>query len=87
VTLNTRYPDEDLAHAAALIAVTAGENVQIQPARKRIENLVDILQHEGVLRDVAANHSQRHAGGRRGLRDEVVGRLLTVADRKRTRLE
>ena len=70
-------------HAAAFVAVAARENVQRQPAREAVENLVHVREHEVVLRHVELAHVLGQAGGRGLLAREVVGRLRAVAHRQR----
>ena len=50
---------EELTHAASLDAVAARENVQIQSACERIENLIHVVQHEVVLLHVELRHVDR----------------------------
>ncbi len=54
-------------------AVTARQNLRIQTACQGIQNLGHVSQHKAVLGHVAPAHVLRQAGGRRLLKNKVVG--------------
>ena len=66
-------------HAARLDAVAAREDIERQPARQRVQDLVHVGEHEVVLLHVGLAHVLRQAGAGRLLAGEVVGRLFAVA--------
>ena len=66
-----------------LQAEASCQDLQIEPARQRFQDLVHVRQHEVVLLHVVSAHVFRQAGGSRLLAGEVLGRLLTVAHGQR----
>jgi len=63
-------------------AVALGEDVEIEPAGERVEDLVHVAQHEVVLLHVELAHVLGQAGGGRLHPGELVGRLGPVAQRQ-----